>query len=76
MLPPLMAAPQTGGLVDGYEVGFTFDPENPGEIARKIGGFLEDEARGRRDRDNARRAKAELSWETEQGKLLSLYARL
>jgi glycosyltransferase involved in cell wall biosynthesis len=62
--------------VDGLEVGRTFDPEDPADIAVAVNGLLGDPAALSRARDNVARLAPTFSWESESRKLLSVYDAL
>ena len=68
--------PELEAIVDHYELGFTFNPEDPQTLADALTDFFADPARAERYRQNARNAKRELSWEEEQHKLIALYQHL
>lgn len=68
--------PEMKAIVEGYEVGFTFDPDDADALAQKIEDYFADSERMDQYRQNNRRAKQELNWENEQGKLLALYDQL
>jgi glycosyltransferase involved in cell wall biosynthesis len=68
--------PELKAIVEGYEVGFTFNPDHPQTLADALTDFFRHPERAGRYRQNARKAKRELSWEQEQQKLIALYNRL
>lgn len=68
--------PELKAIVEGYEVGFTFNPDHPQTLADALTNFFQDPERAERYRQNARNAKQELSWEQEQHKLIALYNSL
>lgn len=63
-------------IVEGYELGCTFDPEAPESIAAAINRVLADEQRYDTMRKNALEAARIFNWETESRKLLEIYRRL
>ncbi len=63
-------------VVEGYGLGFTFDPEEPESIAAAINWVLGDEQRYDTMRKNALEAARIFNWETESKKLLEIYRRL
>jgi len=63
-------------VVEGYELGRTFDPEEPKSIASAINRVLADEQRYDTMRKNALEAAKIFNWETESRKLLEIYRRL
>jgi len=68
--------PELKAIVEGYDVGFTFNPEHPQTLADAIIDFFRHPERAERYRHNAHNAKRELSWEQEQHKLITLYSQL
>jgi glycosyltransferase involved in cell wall biosynthesis len=65
--------PEMRRIVDTYEIGFTFDPEDTAGLARRLEQYFSDEAAQARYRQNLVKAKAELTWENEEKRLLALY---
>lgn len=63
-------------VVEGYEVGCTFDPEEPESIAAAINLVLGDEQRYDTMKRNALEAAKIFNWENESKKLLEIYRRL
>lgn len=63
-------------LVDRYGVGLTCDPENITEINRCIERLRTDKNLYEELKQNIRRAKEELCWEVERGKLVESYGRI
>jgi glycosyltransferase involved in cell wall biosynthesis len=63
-------------MVEKYGIGIVFDPENPSEMAECINNFLSDSQLQKEYRENVKKARAELNWEVEEEKLLSLYSEL
>jgi glycosyltransferase involved in cell wall biosynthesis len=68
--------PAKRSVVEKYGIGIVFDPENPSEMAETINTFLSDSQLQKECRENVKKARAELNWEREEVKLLSLYSRL
>jgi glycosyltransferase involved in cell wall biosynthesis len=68
--------PEMKRIVEDYQVGLTFDPEQPATLLEQIERFLAEPQLARQYSLNARRAKMELCWEQEQRKLLGLYQQL
>jgi len=63
-------------IVEGYQLGRTFDPEVPEDIASSINDVLSDERKYDEMRKNALEAAKIFNWENESGKLLATYERL
>jgi len=63
-------------VVGGYELGYTFDPEEPESIAAAINRVLADDQRYDTMSRNALEAARIFNWETESRKLLEIYRRL
>jgi glycosyltransferase involved in cell wall biosynthesis len=63
-------------VVEGYQLGCTFDPEEPESIAAAINQVLADEHRYDTMRKNALEAAKIFNWENESRKLLEIYRRL
>jgi len=63
-------------VVEGYELGYTFDPEEPESIAAAINRVLADNQRYDTMSRNALEAARIFNWETESRKLLEIYRRL
>jgi glycosyltransferase involved in cell wall biosynthesis len=61
--------PEMQKIVDTYQIGVTFNPEDPKDIAAKIQACLGSPTY----RENLRQAKAILNWENEAKALLTLY---
>jgi len=60
-------------VVEGYELGSTFDPEKPESIAGAISWVLADERRYDGMKENALKAAKIFNWENESAKLLDIY---
>lgn len=74
---PLVTGPnaEIAARVRQYDMGIVCDPDNPASIAEAVRAVLEPENQAR-FRANAQRARAALSWEAEEQKLLALYERI
>jgi glycosyltransferase involved in cell wall biosynthesis len=68
--------PEMSAVVDEYQLGFTFDPEDTDALAKQLDNFFKLPERAEFYRAQARRAKTILSWENEQKKLLALYQKM
>ena len=75
---PVVASdlPELRLVIEEFQVGCTFNPDDPKDIARAITWVLEDEQRLAKLKENARKAAAVLNWENEEKKLLELYRKL
>ena len=75
---PVVASnfPDMKKVIEGYNLGVTCDPDNPGEIANAINYVLSDEDRYNEMRSNALEAAKIFNWENESKKLLALYQGL
>jgi glycosyltransferase involved in cell wall biosynthesis len=65
--------PEMAAIVEEYQLGFTFDPEDTQGLAQKLDDFFADPKIAKFHRTQARQAKKVLNWEVEQKKLLQLY---
>jgi glycosyltransferase involved in cell wall biosynthesis len=65
--------PEMRQIVEDYQVGFVFDPDDPQEMAKAIQAFLDNPTRQATTRQNVQRAKHTLCWEQEEQKLAALY---
>jgi glycosyltransferase involved in cell wall biosynthesis len=63
--------PEMSELIERYEVGATFDPEQPSEIAAAIEEIIADPERRARLRANAVSAAKEFKWEDQGTRLLA-----
>jgi glycosyltransferase involved in cell wall biosynthesis len=70
------AFPELVKVVEGLQVGRTFDPDDPASIAAAVNAILEDPAEHARVRGNAARAAPGFTWEAEVRTLLDAYASL
>jgi len=75
---PVVASnfPELKRIVEGYNLGKTFDPEDPKDIAAAINDVLSDKARYEEMRKNALEAAKVFNWENESKKLLTIYRNL
>lgn len=65
--------PEMKNVIESYQIGFVFDPENPTEMAEKIRRFFDSPEQQTEYRQNLQRAKQELNWENEEKRLVELY---
>jgi len=63
-------------VVEGYGLGYTFDPDEPESIAAAINRVLADDQRYDTMRKNALEAARIFNWEIESKKLLDIYQRM
>jgi len=63
-------------MLDQYEYGCCFEPDNSTDLAAKIRACLEQPARHARMVAEARRAGREVNWELEQRKLMEIFRTL
>lgn len=68
--------PELRHIVDTYQVGITFDPDHPEQMAERIAAFLADPHAQARCRQQVQAAKTPLSWESEESRLIRLYDSL
>jgi len=69
--------PEKRQIVEKYEIGATFNPTDPKDIAHTINGLLENEKEYKLMCENARQtAKNILNWDIESRKLIGVYERL
>lgn len=68
--------PELKRIIEGYNLGATFDPEDPQDIARAINEVLGDPAKYEEMRQNALKAAKIFNWENESKKLLAIYKSL
>jgi glycosyltransferase involved in cell wall biosynthesis len=75
---PLLAAdlPEVRRIVDAYQVGLCFDPDDPRDIADCMNRLVTDPGFLGRCRANLKKAQQELCGEKEWGKLVELYRTL
>jgi len=65
--------PELKRIIEGYELGKTFNPDDPKEIANAINYVLSDETRYKEMKKNALKAAKIFNWENESKKLLEIY---
>jgi glycosyltransferase involved in cell wall biosynthesis len=76
-LPVIASAfPELEKIILSHEVGLTFDPSDPEDIARAARRILDDAEKWERMRKNAVRASRLYNWENESRKLLQIYESL
>ena len=76
-LPVIASAfPELKKVVLEHEIGLTFDPSDPEDIARAARQILDDPEERERMRQNALEAASLYNWEKESLKLLQLYASI
>lgn len=69
--------PEMKKVLSKYEVGETFDPDDPKSIAQAIKRIFDDNTRYQKLKDNAlKAAREEYNWEKESTKLINLYKNL
>jgi glycosyltransferase involved in cell wall biosynthesis len=68
--------PELRRFIGTYDVGVTFDPARPSDIARAIEQILSDHDALIERRANALRAARSLNWDVEKLKLLEIYGSL
>jgi glycosyltransferase involved in cell wall biosynthesis len=68
--------PELVKVVEGLQVGRTFDPDDPASIAAAVNAIVDDPAELARLRENAGRAAAGFSWEREAQALQAVYDSL
>jgi glycosyltransferase involved in cell wall biosynthesis len=68
--------PELVKVVEGLQVGRTFDPDDPSSIAAAVNAIVDDPAELARFRENAGRAAAGFSWEQEAQELQAVYDSL
>ncbi|MCE3235551.1 MAG: glycosyl transferase, group 1 [Vampirovibrio sp.] len=70
------AFPELKHIIENYNIGLVFDPENPVQIAEKIRQFYNSPELQQMYIKNLDRAKKELCWDIEQQRLLDLYTAI
>ena len=76
-LPVIASAfPELEKVVLQHQIGLTFDPTSPEDIARAAKEILGDPDRRERMKQNAFKAANSYNWENESKKLLQIYASL
>jgi len=68
--------PELSRVINGYEVGITFNPEDPQDIANAINKIILDEVLHNQMCSNARNARKMLSWQNEGRKLFKVYEKV
>jgi len=69
--------PEMKRILGKFEVGETFDPEDPEDIAKAVKKISQDPRRYERLKANAlKAAREEYNWEMESKKLIKLYKNL
>lgn len=68
--------PELSAVIEGYKIGYTFDPEDPKNIAETIQKVFEDPKKYQQMKKNTREAAKIYNWEREQEKLLKVYSDL
>ncbi len=68
--------PEMRRIVQDHDIGKTFNPKDPQDIARAIHDILKDPKRYQEMKRNTQRAAATLNWENESKKLLAIYQSL
>lgn len=68
--------PEMEKIINTYGVGFSFNPEDPQEIAAGIRKFFDSPELRSQYLHNIRQTKEDLHWENEQNRLVELYERL
>ena len=68
--------PELTRIVEGMEIGRTFDPERPEEIAAAVNAIVDDPSEHARYHANAVAAGRQFTWEIESKKLIEVYASL
>jgi glycosyltransferase involved in cell wall biosynthesis len=68
--------PELRNIVEKYNIGVLFDPDNPKQMAEEIQRYFDSPELQETYKANLKVAKEELCWETEEQKLIDLYASL
>jgi glycosyltransferase involved in cell wall biosynthesis len=68
--------PEIKKVIEGYNLGKTFNPEDPKDIADAVNYVLSDKDRYDRMKANALKAARIFNWENESKKLVEIYKRL
>jgi glycosyltransferase involved in cell wall biosynthesis len=63
-------------VIEQFEVGCTFDPSSPQNIAQAVLHMLEDSEKLQRMKQNTFIAAQVYNWENESKKLIELYSQL
>ncbi len=75
---PVIASdfPELEKTVLGHAIGYTFDPEDPEDIAKAARAILDDPDKAREMHDNALHAATLYNWGNESQKLLGIYEQM
>jgi glycosyltransferase involved in cell wall biosynthesis len=68
--------PELRNIVEGYQIGVLFDPDNSRQMAEQIQRYFDSPELQQACAANLKTAKEALCWETEEQKLIDLYAAL
>lgn len=68
--------PEIKRIINMYNIGLTFNPDDPRDIALAVQQVFKDPQEYNRMRENARKASEVLNWENEATKLITLYGGL
>ena len=68
--------PELKRVIEGYEIGKTFNPDDPKDIAKAINEILTDKESYIKYRKNTEKAAQIYNWENESKKLVNLYKSL
>lgn len=75
---PVIASdfPEMKKIIESYNIGATFNPEDPKDITRSINEILGNPKKYQEYKNNLEKATQELNWEKEGKKLIKLYKNL
>lgn len=75
---PVVASnfPELANLVEKWKIGYTFDPEDPKDIARSIEQMFADPAEFAAMKHRTKEAAAHHNWEIESQKLVGIYEKI
>jgi len=65
--------PELKRVIDKYDIGETFDPEDPKSIAEAVNKILDNSEHQKTLKENTKFAAADFTWEKEEKKLLEIY---
>ncbi len=65
--------PELEKLIKGYNVGYTFDPEEPTEISAAVEQVFQNQEEYMAMKERTKKAAQNYNWENEAEKLLGLY---
>ncbi len=73
---PVLASdlPEVAAIVRGYDVGMVLDEHSPAAVARAINLMLDEDFKSKKAA-NIKKAAAELLWENDEKKLISIYSK-